>query len=175
MPAGGSPVCSRFHAPRRAPRRAARSLIATGNGAGNAPRQLSRAVSVTVPKLSFGTRSSITGTVIAKSSGLPLLAKICARAYQLRRTGKARRRTYVFARRAVSGRTGVYRIARLVPGSYKVEFTGCNRRVSYRTTWFSQARNMRKATVLKLAPGGERAQVDAVMARARSNPKRRAR
>jgi pimeloyl-ACP methyl ester carboxylesterase len=153
-----------FAIARAAPHRS-QNLVASGTGADGSPRQLSKIVSISAPKAFFATRASIAGTIVAKSSGRPL-SNICARAYRLKRTHKRRHRTYVFARRATTGRAGMYRIGGLATGKYRVEFTGCHTRVRYKPTWYKGVSSLRRAAVLTLVPGGQRAQVDAAMVRA---------
>lgn len=113
--------------------------------------RLTSSLMVTAHRSGLATTSAISGTVSARSTFAPL-RRVCVRAFSAR--------SFSRAGRAATDRSGKYRLGGLKPGAYKVEFGGC-RPVRYQPMWYRSSRTSRGATVIRLARGGEKAQVDA--------------
>jgi hypothetical protein len=136
------------------------TLAATGQDAQGAVHRLAHPV-VVVALRPFGARSAISGSAFSRKTALPL-AGICIRVYKLVR-GPDRRGRLVLASRAITKHSGTYSITGLKPGTYKVEFTDCRRSRTYSTIWYPAATSSRKARVLRVVAGGERAMVNAAI------------
>jgi hypothetical protein len=136
----------------------AHQLVADGVDPNGLLRELSVPLTVTPLTTGLGTTSSISGTAYDVSTAFRL-AGICAEAFHAPNLAPAGG--------ATSDSGGEFRISGLAPGAYKVEFTDCSGR-GYNPIWYPSAANAAAAAVLSLAPGGERAQVDAAMAAARA-------
>ncbi|HEY1617083.1 MAG TPA: carboxypeptidase regulatory-like domain-containing protein [Streptosporangiaceae bacterium] len=124
-----------------------------GGGPGAGPGRL---VTVTGGQVTFGIGADLTGdgdmsgTVTSAAAPVP---GVCVGAY----AGAARTPSEI----AITGTSGGYQLAGLVPGRYTVEFTaGCGD-ASYRTQWYDGAASRAAATPVTVSPDSTAAGIDA--------------
>jgi hypothetical protein len=97
----------------------------------------------------------ITGTVTSAAAGHPVLASICVQAIPVAR-GLAPLLT-------TSGVHGRYRLAGMLPGSYRVEFSANCGTSGYATTWWHDATSAATATIVHVPAGVTRSALNATL------------